>query len=168
MKEIINNSLGKFRVKIKTVNNQIIDDGQQNQDFSTNRNYKFKIIEKEFDKLSQEELADEWIQVLPRKFYAKEIHHFNISLAELPHHLWKFLDLYNLFKTDNDNIITINDKIFKYSIQKSEHNVLIYNLYLELKSKYKDNNKILELYNYCKTNNIRGWLMIKAKKLLSS
>lgn len=168
MKEIIYNSLGKFKVKIKTVNSHLTSDSPQIQELSINRKYIYTLIEKEFNKLSYEELADGWIQILPRKNTAKEIHHFNISLAELPHHLWKYLDIYTLFNIDNDNIITINDKIFKYSIQKSEHNILIYNLYMELKTIYTDNNKILELYNYCKKNNIRGWLMIKAKKLLSS
>ena len=145
MKEIIDNTFGKFKVKIKK------SDGNK--------------YEEEFTKISQEELADDWIQVLPRKNKIKEIHHFSISLAELPHHLWKYLNLTSLFDNNDKNIITINDKIFKYTIQKSEHNIIIYNLYLELKFN-SNTNKILELYNYCKNNKIYGWVTIKAKKYL--
>ena len=146
MKDIVNNNIGKFKVKIK---------------YSNGNKY-----EQEFAKLSQEELADGWIQVLPRINKINEIHHFNISLAELPPHLWKYLNLTSLLNND-DNIITISDKIFRYSIQKIEHNIIIYNLYLEINSRYGNNNKILELYNYCKNNKIHGWIMIKAKQILS-
>ena len=126
-------------------------------------------IEHEFDKLSQDDLAEGWIQVLPRKHKNNEMYHFIISLAELPHYLWKYLDLYLLFNennSDDENCITITDKIYTYSIQKSEHNILIYNLYSELTCRYKNNNKLLELYNNCKKNKIHGWIMLRTKKYL--
>ena len=150
MKKIINDSsknenLGKFKIRMKTINNN-------KEEF-------------DFDKISQEELADGWIQVLPRRSTYHPMYHFNISLAELPPYLWKYLNYHLLFNNDND-FVNIKDKIYIYSIQKSEHDLHIYNLYIQLMNRYKNNNIILELYNYCKENKINGWIMIKTKQYL--
>ena len=140
----VKNNLGKFKILMKTKNNKELF---------------------EFEKLSQNELAEGWIQKLPKKSKHQPVHHFNISLAELPPYLFKYISIYSLLN-NNIEFINIKNKIFLYSIEKSDHNLMIYNLYLQLNNKYKNNNKILELYNYCKDNDIYGWIMIKTKEYL--
>lgn len=137
-----------------------------------NKNTNIDTISVEVNRLSQEELADGWTQVLPSKYKQHQKHHFNIELSELPSHLWsKPLILHYLYSSDNlddNNCFTINDNIYSYSINRSEHYSNIYNLYIEYNKNIKNNSIILDLYNYCLKYNINGWLVQTVNKYLIS
>lgn len=158
MNELKSNKLGIIKIKLKM----------------KDENHNITKQELEISKLSQEELADDWMQVLPRK-KSQQIHHFNISLAELPQHLWnninvrssQYIDENNInLYTDNYYIVT--DKIFIYSINRTIHDKYIYELYKELNNKYTNKNKIYDLYKYCIINRLYGWIILKAEKYLSN
>ena len=104
-------------------------------------------------------------------------HEFDITLAELPQHLWNkpiiktYLYFNNASDEDNTEVnyyFTIYDKIFTYNVIKSKHYETIYNLYIELQTPYKNKLKIMDLYNYCKCNKISGWLILQAEQYLNS
>ena len=126
----------------------------------------------EVPKISQEELANGWKQILPKrqrlcqnldlsKSSLSEInaplnHEFDITLAELPPHLWNkpiikmYLYLNNTSDTDNTEenyYFTIYDKIFTYNVIKSRHYETIYNLYIELKKLFKNKSGAKKLLN---------------------
>ena len=175
------------------INNKIID----NKNINNKLGYfivplNIKSLSSNFEKIlfqvkniSQEDIADGWKIILPSKYkkykinnndtseessYNNQIHHFNISLSELPPHLWnkpiikKYLYSDDL---DENNCFTIIDKIYVYSINKTEHYEKIYSLHNEFNKYIKNNNYIIDLYNYCYENNIKGWLMIVVNKYIS-
>jgi hypothetical protein len=181
------------------INNKIIDNKNINNKlgyFIIPLN--IKLVTSKFEKIlfqvkniSQEDIADGWQLIIPSKYkkykinnneqdddnaildkslYSNEIHHFNISLSELPPHLWnkpiikKYLYSDDL---DENNCFTIQDKIYIYSINKTEDYEQIYSLYNEFNKIIKNNNYIINLYNYCYEHKIKGWLMIKVNKYIS-
>ena len=113
--------------------------------------------------LSQDELAHGWSLVLPRVSNKTRIHHFKIFLSHLPEHLWKHLH------SDNDTLHynVISDSIYKYSVQKTANDEYIKELYSYLMKRNFNNNKVKQLYDYLKNENVKGWLMIRARYLLS-
>lgn len=111
--------------------------------------------------LSQNDLADGWTTVVKRKKY-NTILETTIYLSELPPHLWSQISLSNI----TDDKILVKDKAFKYNIIKTQHDDKVLELYNEINKEYYNLNKIKELYNYCKHNNIAGWIMIKTETIL--
>lgn len=107
--------------------------------------------------LSQEDLASGWKIHTAKKKY-KEVKEINIYLYELPPDLFKFF---------NDTYL-ITHKLFKYNIMKTIHDDKILQLYLEINNKIKNIELITELYNYCISNDISGWLIINTKELLNN
>ena len=113
--------------------------------------------------LSQDDLARGWSLVLPRAHKKSRIHHFNIYLSQLPEHLW-----YQL-QSDNDerkNYNLISDNIYKYSVQKSEDDNTITQLYNKILQRNLDINNIRELYKALEQKRVKGWLMIRTHHLL--
>ena len=121
--------------------------------------------------LSQDELAHGWSLVLPRVNNKSRIHHFKIFLSHLPEHLWNQLHLENKNLYDKNctsiyyNIIT--DKIYRYSVQRSVNDNNIRELYNNVMKRNFNSNKVKELYDNLKNENVKGWLMIRARYLLN-
>ena len=113
-----------------------------------------------FSFLSQEDIAEGWKIFFKRKKYKKNIE-TNIYLSQLPPHLWD--------KVNNSNNNIIVDKIFKYNLIRTQHDDKVLELYNEIKLNYSQRNidLIKELYKYCSSINISGWIMIKAKEILN-
>jgi len=118
---------------------------------------------------SQEEYADGWSQVLPRVNKNSTTHHFNVYLSQLPPHLWKLIRR----ETDKNGIeqyLTIFDNIYTYTITPSPTDDDVFKLY-ELVTKQYPNNadlqNIRDLHKILETGNnrVKGWLMMRAKKL---
>ena len=111
--------------------------------------------------LTQDELADGWKQKVPKKKKNNTIHHFSIKLEELPSHLWKKL------KYDKtNNFYNVKDGVYEYSIVKTELDNDIYKLYTLVLSDNLDKTLVRELYDKLESQDINGWLMIHAKKLI--
>jgi hypothetical protein len=113
--------------------------------------------------LSQDELARGWSLVLPRVRNDTRIHHFKIFLSHLPEHLW------NKLHTDNDNLHynVISDNIYRYSVQKTDNDNYIKELYRHVMKRNFNSIIVKELYDNLKNENVKGWLMIRARYLLS-
>jgi hypothetical protein len=117
--------------------------------------------------LSQDEIADGWQTVLPRKNKSNPIHHWSVTLAQLPPHLWCKLKLKLHQDTESDLIYSvIKDKIYHYSVNTSEYDHILKELYLEVNRGYYANLNLINEYLSQIDTNINGWLIIKAKKLV--
>jgi hypothetical protein len=117
-----------------------------------------------FSLLSQEDLAEDWRIVMNKRY--KENIEIDIYLSQLPPHVWNKLPMHLWNILPNDNIII--DKLFKYKIIKTSHDNKVLDLYNEIISKYKNLKVIEELYKYCLSVNISGWIMIKTKNILNN
>lgn len=106
--------------------------------------------------LSQEDIAEGWNIYIKKKKY-KNLMETNIYLSQLPPQLWSKI---------NNNTYVI-DRIFKYNLIKTEHDDKVLKLYEEIMHKYKNIKLINELYKYCSSINISGWIMIKTKQILN-
>jgi hypothetical protein len=125
-------------------------------------NHKIKYnYECDFLPLSQTELADDWRQKVPKYNKQKTLHHFSVKLTELPFNLW------NKLKYNNEDIFYyIKDGIYEYSVVKTEYDDNILDLYNQLYKSNKNLLKVKELYDVLNNNDYKGWLMLKAKKLI--
>ena len=125
-------------------------------------NYKIEYnYECDFLPLSQTELADDWIQKVPKYKKQKTLHHFSVKLTELPFYLWKKLKYNN-----EDKFYYIKDGIYEYSVVKTEHDDVMLDLYNQLYKSNKNLLKVKELYDVLTQNDYKGWLILKAKKLI--
>jgi hypothetical protein len=133
----------------------------------------------ECDPLTQEQIADGWQTVLPGKNDERPIHHWSVTMAQLPPHLWskikfKFnnnkddssygMQLFNEHKRPIYNII--KDKIYFYSINTTEHDDVLIKLYNEVMSTSYANKTNIKNYLEHLDGKITGWLIIRAKKML--
>jgi hypothetical protein len=113
--------------------------------------------------LSQNELAEGWQLVLPTANKIKSKSHFNVYLAQLPYHLW-----HHLMQESCEYYRLIKDNIYTYSVKVSETDSYLFRLYELLNTvDYRVHIKeINNLYSDLYKENVRGWIMIKAKNLL--
>ncbi len=137
---------GQFKVTLKTLEN---------------KSYDYVI-----NPLSQDELADGWRLVLPKRGRKSTVHHFSIYLSQLPPYLWKFLQT---SWTDNvEYYDTINDGIYQYTVKMSKHDEDIRKLYKLVMNQCPDKEKIAPLYDHLEKQRVKGWLMICASNILNA
>ena len=150
------------------------DDGvKQNEDGLKHGQFKTTIkisdndvVEHVVNPPSQEELADDWHLVIPQRRKNSTVHHLSIYLSQLPPYLWKSL---HTSHTDNtEHYIPIDDGIYQYSVKMSKYDDEIQQLYKLVMEQYVDKNKMVQLYNHLEKQRVKGWLMIRAKNILSA
>ncbi len=138
---------GQFKVQLLNQDNEL-------QDFIINP-------------LTQEELADGWNLVLPRETKDSTIHHFSVYLSQLPPHLWSFLKtVYD--ENGSEHYGTIRDNIYHYSIKSSKYDDLVLKLYKLVMQDFPCKDAVGKLYSQLEQQRVKGWVMIRAKKYLSS
>ncbi len=132
--------------------------------------------------LNQHELADGWTQVLPyprsvtRKFKnldengvettvertVKQLFKMRVNLAQLPHHLWHKMKRYNDFS------YVVKNRIYHYLVENTavdnEIRELVYLTSLEKTAENKE--KVKELLNVLKDNDVYGWVVIRARNYI--
>jgi hypothetical protein len=117
--------------------------------------------------LTQDELAEEWRLVLPSDKDNTTVHHFNIYLSQLPWHLWKSLK--TLYDENGDMCYeTIRDNIYHYTVKPSKYDDLVIQLYHLVMCKNPKKHVIQEVYNELEQYRVKGWIMLKAKYVLST
>jgi hypothetical protein len=117
--------------------------------------------------LSQDELAEGWKLVLPSKKHYSTIHHFSVYLSQLPSHLWTKVH-FNVKNDESNYYKKIKDNIYEYSVKRSKYDYDVLRLYREL-NKVSPNKQLIDyLYHSLEVNNVRGWLMLRAKQYLKS
>jgi hypothetical protein len=60
----------------------------------------------------------------------------------------------------------IRDNIYEYMVKKTVHDEKLLKLFYEMEKKSPDLDTVNVLYNDLKTNNVEGWIMLKAERLL--
>jgi hypothetical protein len=121
--------------------------------------------------LSQNDLADEWRLVVPRikrqnttdmnQKYLNNIYRSKVTLCQLPRHLWcKRKNLRN-------GNIRITEKSHYYYVDKTNVDDEIITLERILSNPYDIlyKEKVNELLEVIKDNNITGWVTLKASRL---
>jgi hypothetical protein len=116
--------------------------------------------------LTQEDYANGWQVVLPHPSKANKqpIHHWSVTLAQLPPHLWSYYrDSYD--EDGNKFHPVIRDGIYHYTVTETEHDEKLMELRNELQRGYHArHDKVKELVK--SLDGVNGWLMIRAKKFL--
>jgi hypothetical protein len=148
-KEIIQPIHGEFKIKMKQLNSEA-------------NIVHFDCLVKP---LTQEEIADGWIQVLRNK--KKVIHHFSIYLSQLPLNLWARVKKTYTNDNSNDYYKKIKDHNYHYSIKFTTNDENILKLYKNIMSITPDLIVINELYKGLDENRVKGWVMIKAKNMIN-
>jgi hypothetical protein len=118
--------------------------------------------------LNQEELADGWRMVLPEPKKSTKQHFFNIQLSYLPDHLWERLNTKQTYKDEQDVTYynPIVDKIYTYNVKVSDYDNLLFELFNVVSSKYPNVEQVRSLVENLEQLRVKGWLMIRAKRLL--
>ena len=120
--------------------------------------------EMECKPLTQEEYTDGWNTVLPRIRKHTPIHHWSVTLAQLPPHLWSKHKL--SYEGGKAFYPVIRDNIYYYSINETAHDKDLKILYEELsKGFYADKTIIKELLGKLE-GQINSWLILRAKKFM--
>lgn len=115
------------------------------------------------DPLTQNDMAEDWQLVLPTTNKTRTRHHFNIYLAQLPKHLW-----HRLNQENNEYYHLIKDNIYSYSVKISDTDDMLLRLYdlVNMPDYRLYLDEIKDLYSELYKENVRGWIMIKTKKLI--
>jgi hypothetical protein len=119
--------------------------------------------------LTQEDYSNGWQSVLPRprkgrkeNTLAQPIHHWSVTLAQLPPHLWRKL------RTEYDEDgkpfhPVIKDNIYHYSVSASEHDKNLHLLNEELVKGCKADKAIVkDLVN--KLDGLNSWLVLRGRR----
>ena len=139
------------------------------------------------DPLTEEEKEENWIRVFPKSLLIKNkefkpkikvnssnkkfkrikrYNVFDICLLELPNNLWTRLK-WNYRDGEFYNY-TVTDRIHKYSIYKTDYDEKIFELrklIIHNSNKY-DFDRIKEIVTLLKSENLSGWLLNKASKIV--
>ncbi len=128
--------------------------------------------------LNQNEYAHGWRQVLPRRrVYIKHIkekdsdnivdrigsnvYKLTVNLAQLPYHLW------NRMRLSHRTTQIINDYIYQYTVENTNVDDEIRELVFLINQPYNKSytERVTELLNVLKDNDVFGWVVIKASSL---
>jgi hypothetical protein len=116
--------------------------------------------------LTQEDYAEGWRTVLPRPKRGNPIHHWSVTLAQLPAHLWR--DSFSKYDSEGKEFTpVIRDGIYHYSINKTEYDGQIIALFNEIQNPKINHKVVRQLVDELDTK-VNGWIMIRAKKLLKN
>jgi hypothetical protein len=127
--------------------------------------------------LTQNDYAEGWQQIVPKaKYYSKvytdtegntvsrlysNAYRMKVNLAQLPEYLW-----HRMIYVD-ETMHTVNNGTHHYTIMSTnvdaEIRQLAHILHKVPSNEYKD--KVFELLNILKDNDVYGWVVIKAKSL---
>jgi len=115
--------------------------------------------------LTQQEISEGWIQVLP-KFGSKNlINHFSVTLAFLPENYWYKIKKY--YKNDEELYKLIKDGITIYNIIETNQDEIMIKLFDEIQ-KINPDTKLLQNYiNDLDLSQHTSWLVLRAKHIIN-
>ena len=114
--------------------------------------------------LTQDLIAEGWQLVIPGYQSGQPVHHWSVTLAQLPPHLW--IKLKVDYKDGKEYIPIIKDGIYYYSINSTKYDNDLKKLYCELQKGYNCNTKTIQELLKSIDNNVNGWLIIRAKMFI--
>ena len=110
--------------------------------------------------LTQEEYAHGWQTALPKPYKGRQhVHHWSVTLAQLPPHLWP------KFYSDTKGSV-IKDNNYHYSVTPTEHDKVLKALYVELSLNRCARNQVVREYLE-QLKGINGWIIIRAQQHLN-
>jgi hypothetical protein len=113
--------------------------------------------------ITQDDIAEGWQATLPKIRKRQPIHHWSVTLAQLPPHLWH---KYRIDYDENGKEFypSIQDGIYRYSVNETKYDLILKQLYAEMMKGYTANNEIIKDLLKSLENQVNGWLIIRAKK----
>jgi hypothetical protein len=124
----------------------------------------FKVDGTVIKPISQTEIAKGWQLQMPNFTKSYPIHHWSVTLAQLPPQLWNSVSLD--YKNNRPFVPIIRDGNYFYSVSITNYDETFRNIYDELMKGYKaDNNRLKELLSLLEQD-ITGWLIIRANEFI--
>lgn len=114
---------------------------------------------------TQQELAEGWRPVLPKKSKTQPSHHFSVYLSQLPPYLWKYLHL-KYDREGREHYNTVHDNIYSYTVKKTPSDEISFKLFNEVKKIIPDRQKIKSMLIDLEKDHVKGWLIVKAQSLM--
>jgi hypothetical protein len=114
--------------------------------------------------LSQEAIAEGWQLNIPSYQAHQPVHHWSVTLAQLPPHLWSKLRVD--YKDSKKYIPIIKSGIYYYSINSTKDDEDLKSLYYELQKGYNANVDTIKDLLKNIDQDINGWLIIRAKSFI--
>ena len=93
-------------------------------------------------------------------------HHFCICLSQLPLTLWTKIKRTYTTDKNKDYYKTIKNGKYQYTIKRTNYDEEILKLYKNIMCSRPNINTIRELYNFLEEMQVKGWVMIKANKMI--
>lgn len=124
----------------------------------------FRVGDNIIKPINQIEMAHGWQLKMPNFSKSYPIHHWSVTLAQLPPHLWNSIRID--YKNNKPFIPIIRDGNYFYSVNLTTYDETFKSIYNELLKGYRaDNNKLQELLNLL-DQETNGWLIIRAKEFM--
>lgn len=167
---------GSFKVNVPIVKNPPVD-----LNFLESSDVSFNFEERIINPLSQNELSEGWQLVIPPtrsktfcinrnghiyKKTKKYNHYFKIDLSKLPDHLWDKLK--PVYEEGIYSYSTVKDNKYVYIVNPTVVDDDIRELANLCKAKYFNKERAIELLHSLEDNNIYGWVVLRAKKLIGN
>ena len=167
---------GSFKVYIPTLISPPND-----INFIIDKDFNYDSKEVIVNPLSQNELADGWNLVIPRPqrkliYYnrngrfimrkKKLFNYFKIDLSKLPESLWHKLT--PVYEEGIYSYCTVKDNRFIYIVNPTVIDDEIRELVYLMNQLKFNTSRVMELLQILQDNDIHGWVVIKAKKLIGT
>jgi hypothetical protein len=112
--------------------------------------------------LTQNELAEGWIQVMSQNGNSKLINHFSVTLAFLPEQFWR-----RLKPIQGGGYQIIVDGLTRYTIIETNQDESMINLFNEITSKSPNVLILQKLINELDVSQHSSWLVIRSKYFIN-
>ena len=137
---------GQFKIQMKTENNQA--------------------LEYVINPPTQEDYVDGWNLKLPREKKNSTIHHFSVYLSQLPPHLWNLVRI-ECNEDGSEQYTKIRDKIYHYTVKQTKTDEDVFKLYHLITNQSHDHEEISKLYRSLEQQRVKGWVMLRAKNIIT-
>jgi len=115
--------------------------------------------------LNQDDIAEGWQLALPCVRKGQPVHHWSVSLAQLPPHLWcKYTKEYD--EKGKDFYPIIKDRIYYYSVNQTKYDPILKSVYNEMAKGSHADVSLMENLLKELDNQVSGWLITRAKKFV--
>ena len=114
--------------------------------------------------LTQSEYAEGWQAVLPRRTKKSNVYNWNVTLSQLPPHLWSRCHLH-LDEDGKEYYNRINDGIYRYNVSTTDYDNEMRELYQQLQRTQPNLSRVRELVEELKYN-VSGRLLTRANTVL--
>lgn len=123
--------------------------------------------DKQYDEvkfLSQQEIAEGWVQILPQFGDKNLINHFSVTLAFLPEMYWCKIRKY--YKNGEEIYKVIKDGVTKYTIIETNQDDIMKKLFNEVHKVYPEHKLLQEYIDELDVSQHTSWLVLRAKHIL--